>query len=71
MENYDSQCSMLQLKNEDHSEETQRGQDSIACEDHKEKVTWDMGPEGSIGEEHLNQMEKHESKLETSWCTVN
>ena len=67
MENYDSQCSMLQLKNEDHSEETQRGQDSIACEDLKEEVTWDMGPEGSLGEEHLNQMEKHESKLETSW----
>ena len=59
---------MLQLKHEYNSEETQRGQDSIACEDHKEKVTWDMDPEGSLGDEHLNQMEKHESKLETSWC---
>lgn len=48
---------------------SQRGQDSTACKDHKEKVTWDMGPEGSLGDEHLNQMEKHESKLETSWCT--
>ena len=58
---------MLQLKREYNSEETQIGKDSIACEDHKEEVIWDMGPEGSLGEEHLNQMEKHESKLETSW----
>ena len=62
---------MLQLKHECDVEETQRGQDSTACEDHrnhKEEMTWDIGPEGRIREMHLNQMEQHKTKLGTSWC---
>ena len=36
---------------------TQRGQDSTVCEyrkDHKEEMTWDIGPEGSVREMHLD-----------------
>lgn len=31
-------------------------------------MTWDVGPEGSVKEMHLDRMKHHETKLEVSWC---
>lgn len=50
------------------------GKNSVACEDHKdhkEEMTRDLGPEGSIREVHLSQMEQHKTKLETPWYVRN